>query len=114
MDNPSAQEAPRRKSVIESVKGYIVSALGATRSKVDDFSAEVEYRTFRILWLAIWALVGFVSLSLAVSFAMLTVIFGFGLPPKYAFGIPAGVFFLVGAVAVVMFQKTKHSRRKSA
>lgn len=111
--NTPADETPRRKGIVESVKGYAANALGATRSKVDDFSAEVEYRTFRILWMAVWALAGFVSLSLAISFAMLTVIFGFGLPPKYAFGIPAVVFFVVGLIAVLMFLKTRHSRRRS-
>jgi hypothetical protein len=112
MDATPHEEAPRRPGIIEKAKGYIVSVLGATRSKVDDFSAEVEYRTFRILWLTVWALVGITSLWFAVMFAMLTVIFGFHLPPKYAFGIPSLTFLLLGLVAVVMFLKTKHSHRK--
>lgn len=112
MDNESADEIPRRKSIGEAAKGWIANVLGATRSRVEDFSAEVEYRTFRIVWLIVWALVGITSLWLAVTFAMLTVIFGFHLPPRYAFGIPSLTFLLLGLVAVVMFLKTKHSRRK--
>lgn len=110
--NTPPEENTRRKGLIESAKGYAASALGATRARVDDFSAEVEYRTFRILWMTVWAVAGFVSLSLAVSFAMLTVIFGFGLPPRYAFGIPAVVFLVVGMIASLMFLKAKHSRRR--
>lgn len=112
MEPTSPQEPPRRKGVIEAIKGYVVNALGATRSRVDDFSAEVEYRAFRILWLIVWALVGITSASIAVTFAMLTVIFGLHLPAKYTFGIPALLFTVVSLVALVMFQKTKRSRRK--
>jgi Putative Actinobacterial Holin-X, holin superfamily III len=111
MDPTSPPEPPRRKGIIEAIKGYVVNALGATRSRVDDFSAEVEYRAFRILWLIVWALVGITSASIAVTFAMLTVIFGLHLPAKYAFGIPALLFAVVSLVALVMFQKTKRSRR---
>jgi hypothetical protein len=112
MDPTPAEETSRRPGILEKAKGYIVNVLGATRSKVDDFSAEVEFRTFRILWLTVWALVGITSLWFAVLFAVLTVIFGFHLPPKYAFGIPSLSFLLLGLVAVVMFMKTKHSHRK--
>jgi len=45
-------------------------------------------------------------------FGMLTVIFGFHLPPIYAFGIPCLVFLVVGLVSAAMFLKTKRSRRK--
>ncbi len=112
METPIEEGAPRRKGVLETAKGYVANVLGATRAKVDDFSAEVEYRTFRILWLTVWAIVGITSLWLAVLMAVLTVIFGFHLPPKYAFGIPSLIFFAVSLVALIMFQKTKRSRRR--
>jgi uncharacterized membrane protein YuzA (DUF378 family) len=112
MDTTPADETPRRRGVLDAAKGWIATALGATRSKVDDISAEVEYRTFRIIWMAVWGLVGITSLWLAVMLSVLTVIFGFHIPPKYAFGIPALFFLLVGLVAVALFQKTKRSRRK--
>jgi hypothetical protein len=86
MEPPIEEGAPRRKGILETAKGFVTNVPGATRSKVEDFSAEVEYRTFRVLWLVVWTLVGITSLWLAVMFAMLTVIFGFHLPPKYAFG----------------------------
>lgn len=114
MDTPLEENAPRRRGILDAAKGFVVNVLGATRSKVEDISAEVEYRTFRILWLTVWALVGVTSVWLAVMFAMLTVIFGFHLPPKYAFGIPSLVFLLVGLIAAGMFLKTKHSHRKHA
>jgi hypothetical protein len=44
--------------------------------------------------------------------ACLTVIFGFHLPPKYAFGVPALSFLLLSLISLGMFQKTKRSRRK--
>jgi hypothetical protein len=91
-----------------------VNVLGATRNRVEDFSADVQHRTLRILRLVIWTVVGATSLWLAVCFAMLTVIFGFDLPPKYAFGIPALVFLLVGLFSLVMFQRAKQSKRKDS
>jgi hypothetical protein len=103
--------SPPKRSIASQIKDYIAGAVGATRSRVDDFSAEVEHRAFRLLWMIVWGVVGTLSLGLAVAFAMLTVIFGFGLPPKYAFGIPALVFLLVGMAAAVMFQRAKSSRR---
>lgn len=63
-------------------KGFVVNVLGATRAKVEDISAEVEYRAFRILWLVVWSLVAITSVWLAVVFGMLTVILGFHLPPN--------------------------------
>ena len=112
MDTPPDEGTPRPPGILEAAKGYVVNVLGATRAKVEDFSAEVEYRTFRMLWLVVWALVGITSVWLAVMFAMLTVIFGFHLPPRYAFGIPCLTFLLVGLIAVFMFLKTKRSHRK--
>jgi len=112
MDAPLEGEAPRRKGIFDAVKGYAAAALGATRTKVDDFSAEVEYRTFRIIWLAVWGLVGIASLWFFLMLACLTVIFGFHLPPKYAFGVPALSFLLLSLISLGMFQKTKRSRRK--
>ncbi len=113
MDTPLEGE-PRRRGVLETAKGFVANLLGATRAKVDDISAEVEYRAFRMLWLAVWGLVGITSLWLALLMATLTVMFGFHLPPRYAFGIPSLTFFLVSLVAFVMFQKTKRSKRKHA
>ena len=112
MDPSSASETPRRKGIVESAKSWIANALGATRSKVDDISAEVEYRTLRLVWMAVWGLVGIASLWLFLMLACLTVIFGFHLPPKYAFGVPALSFLLLTLVSFGMFQKTKRSRRK--
>src|SRR5262249_30172267 len=112
MDTPIDGEAPRRKGIVDTVKGYAANVLGATRSKVDDFSAEVEYRTFRILWMAVWVLVAITSLWFALLLGVLTIIFGFPLPPKYAFGVPALSFFLLSLISLGMFQKTKRSRRK--
>ena len=111
MDRTTADQTPPRRGILETVKGYAASVLGTTRSRVDDFSAEVQHRTLRILWMIIWTVVGVTSLFFAVCFAMLTVIFGFHLPPKYAFGIPALVFLVVGAVSLMMFAGTKRSRR---
>lgn len=112
MDTPLEGEAPRRRGILDSIKGLAANVLGATRSRVEEISAEVEYRTFRILWLAVWAVVGITSLWLGLLMAVLTIIFGFHLPPKYAFGIPCLAFFAMSLVAFLMFQKTKRSRRK--
>ena len=109
---PLEEEAPRRKGIVDTIKSYAASMLGATRTKVDDFSAEVEYRTFRIMWMAVWGLVGVTSLWLFLMLACLTVIFGFHLPPRYAFGVPALSFLLMSLVSFGMFEKTKRSRRK--
>lgn len=114
MDTPLEGEAPRRRGILETAKGYVTNVLGATRAKVDDFSAEVEYRAFRMLWLTVWAIVGITSLWFALLLGVLTIIFGFHLPPKYAFGIPSLTFFIVSLVALLMFQKTKRSKRKQA
>lgn len=112
MDTPLEEDVPRRRGILDMAKGFVVNVLGATRAKVEDISAEVEYRAFRILWLVVWSLVAITSVWLAVVFGMLTVIFGFHLPPIYAFGIPCLVFLVVGLVSAAMFLKTKRSRRK--
>jgi hypothetical protein len=99
-----------RGGVISTVKNKIAEALGSTRSRVDLFQADVEHRLFRLAAMIVWSIVAFVCLSLGVMFAMLTVIFGFDLPPKYALGIPAAVFLSVGAIAVLMFRVKKASK----
>jgi len=104
-------ETPERRNFAGIIKDYVANLVGTTRSKVEDFSAEVEHRTFRLLWMFIWTAVSFVCLSLALTFAMLTVIFGFDLPPKYAFGIPALVFLAVGSIAALLFLRVRHMRR---
>ncbi|HET6348613.1 MAG TPA: phage holin family protein [Candidatus Krumholzibacteria bacterium] len=111
--NTPPDETPRKKGILDSAKNYAANALGATRAKVDDFGAEVEYRSLRILWMVVWSIVGVVSACLGITFAMLTVIFGFHLPPKYAFGIPAVVFLLVGMASLLMFLRAKHTRRRT-
>jgi uncharacterized membrane protein YqjE len=112
--NTTADDMPRRRGLLETIKGLIVNVMGTTRNRVEDFSAEVQHRALRILSLAIWTVVGATSLWLALCFAMLTVIFGFGLPPKYAFGIPALVFLVVGLASLVMFKRAKQSRREES
>jgi hypothetical protein len=58
----------------------------------------------------IWGAIAIVSLSFGVVLAVLTMIFGFHLPPKYAFGIPALLFLTVGALAALMFRVKKASK----
>jgi uncharacterized membrane protein YqjE len=106
----NTSEAPRR-GVLGNLKDYVINVLGATRTRVEIFSAEVEHRVFRLLWMLIWIAAATMSLTFALIFGMLTVMFGLHLPPLYAFGIPMAVFLLVGLVSVVMFQKAKHSKR---
>ncbi len=112
--NHTADETPRRRGILETVKGLVVNMLGATRTRVEDFSAEVQHRALKILSLVIWTVVGAISLWLALCFAMLTVIFGFDLQPKYAFGIPAVVFLVVGLLSLVMFKRAKQSKREAS
>ena len=95
---------------MESVKTWAANLVGTTRTRLDSFTNDVEDRVFRIVKRLLWTLVAFVCLSLGILLAMLAIIFGFGLPPKYAFGIPALVFLAIGAVAVVMAQRKKSSR----
>ncbi len=96
--------------IIASIKEKIADALGATRSRVDLFQADVEHRMLRLLAMLLWSLVAIACLSLGLLFAMLTIIFGFDLPPKYAFGIPALVFLAIGAIAAIMFRIRKASK----
>ncbi len=65
---------------------------------------------FRLLGMLIWGAIAFTCLSLGLVFAVLTIIFGFHLPPKYAFGIPALVFLGVGVVGAIMFRVKKASK----
>jgi len=101
----------KRPGIIDTIKGYVAGVFGATRSKVEEVSAEVQFRTLRVVWMVVWTLAAVTSLFLALCFAMLTVIFGLGLPPRYAFGIPSLVFLVAGVVAVFMLKRTRHSRR---
>jgi Putative Actinobacterial Holin-X, holin superfamily III len=101
-----------RGGILGSIKNSLAEAIGATRTRVDHFQADVEHRLFRTLALLLWSVVAFVCLSLGVTFAVLTIIFGFGLPPKYAFGIPALLLLAVGAFAVVMLRLKKRSKPK--
>jgi uncharacterized membrane protein YqjE len=103
-----------RLGFVATIKNYLADALGATRTRVDHFTADVEHRLFRLLAMLMWSAIAFVCLSLGLFFAMATIIFGFHLPPKYAFGIPALVFLVVGAIAVLMFRFKKASKPKSA
>ena len=116
MDNFTAdEEMPRRRGgIFENIKGFVINALGATRDRVEDISAEVQHRTLKILFLVIWAVVGAVSLWLALCFAVLTIIFGFGFSPKLAFGIPTLVFVAVGLISFVMFKRAKGSKRENS
>jgi hypothetical protein len=105
---------PGRTGIVATIKNYLADALGATRTRVDHFTADVEHRLFRLLAMLMWSAVALVCLSLGLFLAMLTVVFGFDLPPKYALGIPALVFLGVGAFAVVMFRFKKASKPKPA
>jgi len=96
--------------ILGSIKTRVADAIGATRSRVDLFQADVEHRLFRLLGMLIWGAIAIVSLSFGVVLAVLTMIFGFHLSPKYAFGIPAILFLVVGAVAAIMFRIRKASR----
>jgi hypothetical protein len=105
---------PGRRGVLGAVKGFVINALGATRERVEDFSAEVQHRSLKILWLIIWSVVGAVSMWLALCLAVLTIIFGFDLDPRYAFGIPTLIFLVVGLLSFVMFKRTKQSHREES
>ncbi len=104
------QREEGRTGIIASIKNKIADAIGATRSRVDNFQADVEHRLFRLLSMLIWGGIAIVSLSLGVVLAVLTLIFGFHIPPKYAFGIPALLFLTVGVVAVIIFRVKKASK----
>ena len=110
----TSSDVPPRRGILGTVKDYVVNVMGATRSRVEDFSAEVEHRVFRLVWMLIWTAAATVCLSFALMFGMLTVIFGLHLPPLYAFGIPMLVFLVVGLVSVLMLQRTRHSKSRRA
>jgi uncharacterized membrane protein YqjE len=95
---------------VSSIKGYVAGLVGTTRARVDLFQADVEYRMFRLVAMIMWSIVAFLCLSIGFTFAMLTIIFGFDLPPRYAFGIPALVLLAVGAFGVIMFRFKKASK----
>jgi len=103
-------ESQARPGVIDRIKTYAAGVIGTTRARIDTFSADVEARILRVVSMLIWTAVAFVCLSLGLTFAMLTVIFGFNLPPLYALGIPALVFLAVGLLGLGMFMKAKRSR----
>ncbi len=103
-------EGSRVAGFFASIKNYVANTLGTTRARVDLFQADVEYRLLRLIAMIIWSLVAFVCLSLGLFFAVLTIILGFDLPPKYAFGIPALLFLVVGLVGVVMFRVKRASK----
>jgi uncharacterized membrane protein YqjE len=96
--------------ILGSIKMRVADAIGATRQRVDLFQADVEHRLFRILGMLIWGAIAIVSLSFGVALAVLTMIFGFHLSPKYAFGIPAIMFLVIGTVAAIMFRVRKASK----
>lgn len=108
---PNEETTRRRAGILDSIKGFIGNALGTTRDRVEDLSAEVQHRALKVAFLIIWSVVGVVSLWLALCFAVLTIIFGFGLPPKWAFGIPALLFAAAGLFSLLMFQRAKTSKR---
>ena len=113
MSTGPTPNAPPFAGIFDRIKGYVAAAIGTTRTRVDAFSADVEHRVLRLAAMLLWTLVGFVCLSLGLLFAVLTIMFGFDLPPKYVFGIPAILFLAVGLVAVVMFKRKKASRPPS-
>ena len=58
----------------------------------------------------IWGAIAFTCLSIGLVFLVLTIIFGFDLPPKYVLGIPALLFLAVGVVGAIMFRIKKASK----
>lgn len=104
------QREEGRGNIFGSLKNKLADVLGASRTRIDLFQADVEHRLFRMLAMLIWGAVAFACLSLGLLFAVLTIIFGFHLPPKYAFGIPALVFLAVGLVGVIMYRVKKSSK----
>lgn len=96
-----------RPGIFERLKSQAANILGTSRTRIDTFSADIEQRIFHFFMMLILRLVALVCLSIGFFLAMLTVVFGFDLPPRYALGIPAAVFLLVGTVAVVMVRVRK-------
>jgi len=108
MDTETNQPGAR-PGLLDRLKAQAANVIGTSRTRIDNFSSEIENRIFHFLAMLLLRLVLFVCLSLGLLFAMLMVIFGFHLSPRYAFGIPAAVFLLVGLVAFVMLKVKKHS-----
>ena len=108
-----SQISPPGGGIVDRIKGYVAKAIGTTRTRVDAFSADVEHRVLRLVGMIIWTLVAFICLSLGLLFAVLTIMFGFDLPPKYVFGIPAIIFFATGLLGLVMFKRKKGSKPPS-
>jgi len=104
---------PSGGGIVDRIKGYVAKAIGTTRTRVDAFSADVEHRVLRLVGMIIWTLVAFICLSLGLLFAVLTIMFGFDLPPKYVFGIPAIIFLATGLLGLVMFKRKKSSKPPS-
>jgi len=109
MTTPSPREEGRG-NIFGSLKNKLAEVLGASRTRIDLFQADVEHRLFRMLAMLIWGAIAFACLSLGLLFAVLTIIFGFHLPPKYAFGIPAVLFLAVGLIGAIMFRVKKASK----
>ena len=109
-DEIAERVSNRAGGIFGAIKDRAADALGATRTRVDLFQADVEHRLFRMLAMLIWGAIAFTCLSLGLVFAVLTIIFGFHLSPKYAFGIPALVFLVVGVVGAIMFRVKKASK----
>ena len=103
-------EATSRLGLVAQLKAKLADAIGTTRSRVDLFQADVEHRLFRLLAMLIWGAIAFTCLSIGLVFLVLTIIFGFDLPPKYVFGIPALLFMAVGVVGAIMFRVKKASK----
>lgn len=96
-----------RPGIFERLKSQAANILGTSRTRIDTFSADIEQRIFHFFMMLILRLVALVCLSIGFFLAMLTVVFGFDLPPRYALGIPAAVFLLVGTVAVIVVRHKK-------
>jgi len=113
MSTGTSQNVPPTGGIFDRIKGYVAKVIGTTRTRVDAFSADVEHRVLRLATMLIWALVAFTCLSFGLLFAVLTIMFGFDLPPKYVFGIPAILFLAVGLLGIVMFKHKKRSKPPS-
>src|SRR5262245_25456679 len=88
-DDTADRASTRSSGIFGAIKDRAADVLGATRSRVDLFQADVEHRLFRMIAIIIWTIVAFFCISTGLILALAAVIFGFDLPPKYAFGIPA-------------------------
>jgi len=109
-DDIADRASNRASGILGAIKDRVADALGATRSRVDLFQADVEHRLFRMIAMIIWTMVAVFCLSTGIILAMAAIIFGFDLPPKYAFGIPALVLLTMGLVALLMLRIKKGSK----